>query len=262
MTINQLHQFAYVGLFLASTAGASEVRQSLVSLRVDGYEALKNERSYLDVGVKRIEEAAGPRCEILSTRAASKAAKQPWAPFDFYTKINVKLEQDDAIATGKLGEPDIFFVGDDGNRNGARDTHRLTRVVADNFRGSLDFNEARREPTWFSFLVAFKRGRIDYQGLMSVRTWLEADQCRSAVFLCSKTFAKDGQTFCEPDGWTRQVLEVIAEADVAGALSDSLFSVTDEKQKNDVAAVYLRFQDLDTQGQPVGAPYSEKVATK
>lgn len=263
MKIQNLHQFVLAGLFLSASAGAAgESRQSLVSLRVDGYDALKNDRSFLDVGLKKVDDAAGARCEVVSPDAKTRAAKQAWVPFDFYTNINLKEEQDDAIANGRLGEPDIFFAGDDGNRNGKADSHKLTRLVADNFRGSLDFSEGRREPSWFSFLVAFKRGKIDFIGLMSVRAWLDGDKCKSAVFFCTKTFKKGGQTHCEPDGWTRQLLEVIADADVPGALSDTFFSVTDEKLKNDVAAVHLRFQDLDTKGQPLGGPYTEKVASK
>lgn len=262
MKIQNLYRFAVLSLSLAASALAAESRQSLVSLRVDGYDALKDDRSFLDVGVKKVDDAAGSRCEILSPVPTTRAAKQAWAPFDFYTNIKLKVEQDEAIAAGRLGEPDIFFVGDDGNRNGKNDSHKVTRLVTDNFRGSLDFTEARREPTWFSFLVSFKRGKIDYQGLMSVRAWLATDKCKSALFLCTKAFKKDGQTHCEPDGWTRQVLEVIADADVPGALSDTFFSVSDEKAKNDVAAVHLRFQDLDGKGQPQGAPYTEKVASK
>lgn len=240
-------------LFLAQTASAySPDRESLVSLRTDYY---KDVRSYWDVGVDKDE------CAFLPPQT-KKTAAQPWAPFDFYTNVVDKAEQDKHKAAGTLGEPDVFFDGDNNNRNASKDPHDWTRIVADQFKGSLTFLQKRVTKNEFEFLLSFKRGLIDYKTLILTRAEIRKGKCTVFTVNCTDTSEKGGKTVCNKGGWNRELVEVVAQADSGGFASDKLFGVTDEQKKNDVYAVFGKFQDLDENGEPKGDPYLLKVASK
>ncbi len=252
-------------LFALATSAIAETstRITLMTLAVEGYDRLKDVRSYLDVGISSERTETGLDCGFHTPRKGTTAAAQAWAPFDFYTNILSKTQQEEHEAKGGLGEPDVFFAGDDRNRNSQSQSHRWTRKVADNFQGCIDFLEPKRDKSNFSFLVKFTRGLIQFESLFSARTWAEGDRCRAAIFDCTrKVRESDGTTRCESDGWTRKVLELRAQADLKGGLSDTLFRVTEEKTKNDVASIQGLFQDVDGQQRNVGKPYLETLATK
>lgn len=251
--------------FLASSLAfsASPTRLNLVTLGISGYDKLKDVKSYLDVAVEKQNSPQGPKCVLLSPRAGTRAARHDWAPFDFYTNVLHDEEQRLEDKAGRLGEADIFFAGDNNNRNGGTDSHEWTRRPTDSFRLSMDFLERIVNKDWFSFAIEFTRGKkIHYKRLVSARTWLSAKkECKASVFDCTDTFtAPDGTLRCHPTGWTRILSEVVAEASTAGYTSDVFFRVTDEKAKNDVASVSIWYDDLDALGRPLGKPYLEQVA--
>lgn len=253
---------ASLGLLIAFPALAKPARQSLVVLSVEGYDAYKDIRSLLDIGVVASGESDALTCAIADPKPGTKAAGRPWAPFDFYTNVLTQEEMDQEEAAGRLGEADIFFDGDNHNRNRGKHSHRWTRQVTDAFKGSLDFLQKKTDKDSFSFLLQFTRGKITYGGLVRARTYPKDGQCVAETVLCTKTYEADGKTHCHPDAWTKRVTDIVAEASVSGALSDKLWRVTDEKLKTDVASVSVVFQDLDKDGDDLGKPYKEKVAPK
>ncbi|MBY0369372.1 hypothetical protein K2X33_01715 [bacterium] len=244
-------------VMLSSIAlGAGEKRLSLVSMGVEGYDAFAPIRSYLDIGVARKEAA----CEILSPRAGTKAASRPWLPFDFYTNIHDDAERTKAQNAGTVGEADIFWVGDNGNRNAGNANHDATREVTAAFLGSLEFQQCRRQTDRFSCLLAFTRGSVVFKTLISVVAWPKEDGCTAAAFQCTKPYENEGTTHCQPDGWTRKIHEVVALASLTGAASDKFWRVTDEKKKTDVSSVEAVFQNYDTATQAEGDRYREHVS--
>jgi hypothetical protein len=236
-------------------------RHSVLAFSVTGYAALRDVRSFLDVGIEKIKEEGGHRCEILHPLPTTKAARQPWAPFDFYTNILTAKEQKAAAKEGTLGEPNIFFAGDENNRNNEGHSHKWTRQVADNFRLSLDFIKGPKVKNWFSFVIEFTRGKIFNQRLVSTRAFLDSKgECRAIIYDCSAiTIARDGSLSCTEDGWTRAILQVQAVASTSGALSDYYRGVKNEKSKNDVSKVLIELDNLDKKGMPEGSPYIHEV---
>jgi hypothetical protein len=260
--------FIFFVVFISGAKTSAEAlvkhsRLSAVEFSITGYEPLSDVRSYLEAGVAEDPSDMETPCKVLEPRANTVAAKQPWAPFDFYTNIRDVAEQSAHTKTKTVGEPDIFFAGDDGNRNRANHKHQWTRRVADNFKGSMEFTEKRLAKDWFSFLVVFSRGALSNKSLLSYRTWMQKGQCQGAVFECTKRLVDtNGKSLCEPDGWTKQVSRVVAEASISGAAYDKLFGTNDEKKKNDLAALNVEYRNLDANGDPIGDFYLEKVAPK
>ncbi len=262
-----LHRFATLSLFtILGTATLvcatpSAERLNVVNLAIEGYSALKDHRSYLDVGVLPVfENGTLSKCELLPPRKSSKAASQPWFPFDFYNNVLDSSTQNTQDKSNRLGEPDIFFEGDDNNRNGREDSHRWTCHVHDAFKGSLSFSEKVIEPDQFTFQLAFKRGVVAYEALFRTRAFVRDGKCAAATDHCTQIEDKDGKKTCAPNGWSRQLLQVVAQANLKGALSDTLLGVTDEKAKSDVAALFAIFQNIGPSGEPLGQPYREKQA--
>jgi hypothetical protein len=251
-----------VGALWAPTAGfaAQESRKSLISFRVEGYDKLKDVRSYLDVATQLSTLAETPECIFLSPLAGTKAARQPWAPFDFYTNVLNAEEQAQFKAEGTLGEADIFWKGDNANRNAAKYTADWTHLVTDSFRGSLEFMEKWQERDSFGFLLRFTRGTIDFQSLVKVRTWLENGSCQAEVVGCTDMEVVGGKTQCRPGGWNRHLLEVIAEASISGALADKFYGTIDQKKKTDVAKVHLVYKEFDKDGRLLDQVWKQKVA--
>src|SRR4051812_7503854 len=123
-------------------------------------------------------------------------------PYDFYTNVRDAAEQEAQKIAGALGQPDIFFDGDNNDRNGQKQSHLWTRAVTPEFLGSLDFLEKVRQKDWFSHLIRFTRGKVAFSALVSVRAWVHEGKCTAAAFSCTKTStASDGTTRCAPDGW-------------------------------------------------------------
>jgi hypothetical protein len=263
-----LHAWGALALVSAALLGDtghayhSFVRRNVLEFSVTGYAPLKDVRSFLDVGLKPSDISADT-CEVLIPRQATLASQQPWAPFDFYTNILSPEEQAQEKTNGTLGEPDIFFSGDNFNRNSSDKSHVWTRKVVSNFKGSLDFLERKVGKDSFSFWLQFRRGLLSYGGLVSVRARMKNGQCVAAVFLCDKPLKKaDSTTFCDPAGWSKKIQRIIAEASVQGAMADRFSGVLDEKKKNDIGALFIEFQDVDALGEEIGSTYVEKVATK
>src|SRR5690606_23735236 len=137
------------------------------------------------------------------------------APFDFYSNVVDATEQQENAAARKLGEPDIFFPGDDNNRNGDKASHRWTRAVAENFKGSIDFHDRTVQSHLVSFRIHFQRGPLEFHALIAARSAKRMDgTCRSVAYYCSLPVEHpDGSFACAKGGWTHQLLEVTAEAD-------------------------------------------------
>lgn len=254
----------FLVLLNVGTARGSQgpLRLSVLEFSVIGYAPLKDVRSYLDVGLKP-SETSEDACDILKPHSKTAASRQPWAPFDFYTNVLNPEEQAKEKAAGSLGEADIFFPGDNFNRNDSDKSHEWTRKVATNFRGSLDFLEPQISETSFSFSLKFTRGLLSYGGFIRVTPRLTKGQCSAAVYFCTKPLKQaNGKTACAPSGWTKKIHRIVAEASVSGAMSDKFNGVVEEKKKNDIASLSIEFQDVDSSGDEIGSRYLEKVAAK
>lgn len=236
--------------------GAGEQRLSLIHMGVEGHKPLADVKSFLDIGVIR----RGEKCEILFPRAGTKAATRPWAPFDFYTNITSDEQRQKAQDAGQVGEPDVFWMGDDHNRNAANHKHDQTREVTASFQKSLEFKEPRNGTDSFSRVLAFTRGPIVFSSLILVKTWARGAACAAAAFQCTKPFQREGVTECQEDGWTRKIQGVVATASASGASWDYFRGITDERLKNDVSAVEGIFQRYHADFEGHGEPFRETVA--
>ena len=258
-TFRLIAVLAFLATGLCANA-AQDTRKTLVSFRIEGYDKLKDVRSYLDVATTLAGTSDAPECILLSPLAGTKAAAQPWAPLDFYTNVLTPEDQATFKTEGTLGEADIFFKGDDTNRNGAKFTADWTRRVTESFRGSLDFLEKRQERDSVGFLLRFTRGVVSYQTLIKVRTWLDEGVCHAEMLGCSDTEVIGGKTECRAGGWNRHLREVIAEASVSGALADKFYGTTDEKKKTDIAKVHIVYKQYDKDGRLLDQVWKQKVA--
>jgi hypothetical protein len=215
----------------ASNPPVSYKRVSLLDISVKDYKPFEGMFSYLDVGISRKEDSQKPECDFLSPQVPS-GETWPWSPFDFYTNVRSDAEQKQFSA--ELGSSDVFFTGDDHNRNASTDSRAWTRKVTSNLLGSIDFLEPKKGKGWFSFRLKFTRNKLKFDGLIAARTWEEKGECKAKLFLCTKKIEKQGELNCESGGWTRSIDHVEAFADKAGGTYDYWNGTKDAKLKNDI----------------------------
>src|SRR5262249_33631253 len=103
-------------------------RDNQIAIRLKEVASYEKVVSYLDVGLQEtVNDRGDHRCEILTPRRNAKfdvdgrtvsGDIQNWkaSPFHFYNQGPTPEEQ--SLMRAVLGEPDVFFPGDDFNRNG------------------------------------------------------------------------------------------------------------------------------------------------
>lgn len=196
-------------------------------------------QSHLDLGVEETDASGVRVCKILNP-AAPKVSEKKWIPLDFYTSV---AQEEQAKHAATIGQADLFFKGDDLNRNGVGDSYKFTRELAPSLRESLAFLDKVTQDDKVQVLVTFRRGKLKFDGLMEARAIEVKDGCDAALVFCTKsnaaTKAADDKLKCDADGWTHRILTIRAVADEKGYAADkaaSLFSFTamKETEKNDV----------------------------
>lgn len=255
------YSFAFLGVFSALSAGADPIpkRVHLLKFVSEGYEPFKNKISSLDVAVLEKKEAEKVTCEILAPRAGTRVAKTAWAPADLYA--NLQNEKEQKAAGDRLGEKDIFFVGDDKNRNGKNDAHDWTVFPDPSLTNSMDFLDKKVSPHEFSYFFRFTRKGIFYQSIIRVTAKASSDGCSAVAYICdAKSLNAEART-CADGGW-RNFRKAIVSVDVRGGLTDQLKPPASDRERNDVAALKVVLSDVDADGNPKGDPYEETVAKK
>ncbi|MBI4403881.1 MAG: hypothetical protein HY537_06965 [Deltaproteobacteria bacterium] len=255
MIISQLSALSI--LHAAATRKASRVH--LVELAVQGYAPFKDKLTSIDAGILKITEGDKTRCEILEPRASSVLSQKLWAPLDFYS--NVVNETEEEIES-RHGEPDIYFDGDDNNRNGSNDSHMKTLTPLQSFAKSLAFGKrTSTDKSSLSFPIQFKRGEIHFSGHLQVATSAGQGSCRTSAYLWLQT---------NPPGESKpriryELRKVIAYADLVGGTLDKILSWSPfskkapEADKKDIKKVEALVAEVDDQGRR-GEPHYIQLA--
>lgn len=211
-----------------SYAGPEFQRVSLITFSIEGYAPYNDKRMYLDAGVHDVNGA----CELLTARAGSRAAQQAWTPLDFYGN------QVGGGPNQQPGESDLFFAGDEHNREAGTIDASATLTPDPYLLDSFDFDQARRAKDWLSFNLGFTRGYLVYHTLIGVRAFRDGDHCSAMAVLCAKPVAgENGSANCEADGWTKHVTAVIAAASISGALRDRFRTIHRDRERHDIASL-------------------------
>lgn len=228
-------------------------RVHLFKFTSEGYEALKNKISSVDIG---LDEGA---CELLAPRQGTRAAGFPWAPADLYT--NVQTEAEKKTAGPRLGEKDIYFAGDDNNRNGNGQAYDWTLVPDTSLTNSMDFLKKQVSKKEASYFFRFRRTGIDYQTVIRYTAHRTTTGCTAMAYVCDKGQVDTATQQCRAGGW-RHFRKVAVGVDVKGALTDKLIAPKTDKERNDIAYIKVELANVDGEGNPVGSPYEDIVAKK
>lgn len=234
-------------------------RLHLLQFVSQGYAPIKDKASSLDVGVMETTEESGVRCELMAPRTDSRVAKQPWAPSDLYT--NVLTEEEKQTEVKRAGEKDIYFEGDDKNRNNKQETYDWTLAPDTKLTNSMDFGNKTQTPSEVSFYLQFTRTGISYETLLKISTIPSATGCAAYAYVCDSQALDKETRSCKTGGW-RRFSRAIVDVDVKGALMDSLKPPPSDKQRNDIKALRFSLSKVDEKGIPVGDIYEETVAKK
>lgn len=234
-------------------------RVHLLKFTTEGYEPYRTKFMSLDVGV--LEKRTGDRveCELVTPRTQTRAAGLPWAPLDFYANLRNATERQ--AAGDRVGEANIFFAGDENNRNGGNDAATATVVPDPMMTNSMDFMDRRTSQTEISTFFRFVRTGILYQSLIRVKAKLVGGSCTAIAYVCNVGAVDATARTCAANGW-RQFRKTIVTADVRGGLGDQFRTPASDRERNDVAALRLELSNIDADGNPTGAPYEETVARK
>lgn len=236
-------------LAFSGSAFAGNKRVPLVQFVSEGYAPHKNRISSLDIAVS--EE----KCELLSPLPKTKAATARWAPADLY--VNVQTPTDFQKAGARQGEKDIFFVGDDNNRNAKGEPYTSTIATDPTLTNSMDFENKRVTATSMSYVFRFTRTGILYETILRIDAKLAKDGCTALAYVCDRL----NGTECEAGAW-KQFKRAIVAVDVKGGLMDSIRAPASDKQRNDISSLRLVLSEVDDEGYPKGTPYEKVVAKK
>ncbi len=241
----------------AFSANAAETprRVRLVKFVSEGYPPLKNKVSSLDVGVLEKKDGENVVCEILDPRPKTKAASTRWAPADLYS--NAQSPKEFATAGARQGEKDIFWVGDDNNRNGGTDSYQLTLGPDPVLTNSMDFEDKLATKNGFSYRFRFTRKGIHFETIVRVEAKALNGNCTAYAYHCDRL---EGDQ-CAAGAW-KNFRRATVVVDVKGALQDSFKPPTSDKERNDISALRLELSEVDAQGYPKGEPYEKVVAKK
>jgi len=241
---------------MASSAfGATAKRVHLVKFMSEGYAPHKNRISSLDVGVSESKEGDKLKCELLAPKVGSKAAAARWAPADLY--VNVQTPTDFAKAGARQGEKDIFFEGDDNNRNGAGQAYTTTIATDPTLTNSMDFENKTVTADSVTYGFRFTRTGILFDTIIRIDAKPSAEGCTAIAYVCDQMSGKE----CTAGAW-KQFKRAIVTVDVKGGLMDSIRPPASDKQRNDISSLRLELSEVDGEGYPKGSPYEKVVAKK
>lgn len=246
-------------------------RIPLVRIRLKELASYENVVSHLDIGVEETVSPSGIHsCSILRPREGARIQTKddgtqvmtgkerawPWSPFHFYN--NVVDEEERATFKDSLQEPDIFFPGDDFNRNARSKSDPLascswSRRVDEKYEKCFTFVLLKPEvPNAFRMSIQFQRGQLDWKGLLAVVAEYDAReaQCKAYGLLCSDIrYDGNGSPSCAEGGWTHQLHEVLAYPDTKGYAADlvrsALFTIP-ETQKNDIRRIEAQLSKISS----------------
>lgn len=243
ITNRYLTGFLVFVLTIISDSAQGNVRRiQLFSLTSEGYEELEKKQMSWDIGVQETANNQGAiECSLLRPREGTQAAKWEWAPLDIY--YNAVDDAERTRLRAQWGERDIYFEGDDLNRNGKGEDHTWTLKVPKDFRESLDFfsRKMNDSQTRLELDIGVTRGSLVMRRLFRVDAVLENGRCVAHAFLCTKP---DDKGICDENNWLHQIREIVAHIDVAGGLLDRARAVRSGKLKNDIESLVGLVIDL------------------
>jgi len=243
--------YSFILFFCGAAFAGTTKRVHLVRFVSEGYPAYKNKVSSLDVGVS----GDNVNCELLDPQKKTKAAAARWAPADLYTNAQTAAEFQGAGA--RQGEKDIFFVGDDNNRNGAGQSYQATLVADTSLTNSMDFENKVREKDSAQYGFRFTRTGILYQTIIRIEAKPSKEGCTALAYVCDRVEGAG----CAAGGW-KQFRRAIVTVDVKGGLMDSFKPPASDKERNDIKELRLELSEVDGEGYPKGSPYEKVVAKK
>jgi len=225
---------------ITEPAAERRFRAHLVEFTSEGYEPYKNKVSSIDVGVLENRSDRGVECELLAPQASTRAAKQPWAPQDLYT--NVVSEQEKTEHPDRQGEKDIFFTGDDNNRNGTKQSYQSTMIPETMLANSMDFENKKIEKSEFTFSFRFTRKGILVERRMKLKVKPTGSTCVAGAYICA-----NNDNSCTD--W-RLLHKVVVHVDVKGGIKDRVRPPASDRERNDIKKVVLQESALDKDEKP------------
>jgi hypothetical protein len=273
------------GILLFSLSATSLVvaqplisRQHLVEMSSTGYDKLKDKIMSLDNAVETTIDDDGVTCEVKEPRK-SKTSQMSTAPMHFYANVI----GDDRVTNDTRGENDIFWNGDNFNRNGRTDSYLKTMDPHPAFGSCLHFTLQEKSKNLkfkfdqkaqaaYAFGVNFRRGTpdkyglVDFNALMEIRTYVDHSEavpsCKSYAAVCLNTGELNGKQVCQ-DGMWQQLRTIVAELNYKIAFREYFsFTTIPETEKHDVDALSGLVSDLDQNGIPDKTGYVVKLAGK
>lgn len=182
-------------------------REHLVELVVINSSLFANALISIDAGVGWMPVNQGDQCQLLDPMR-KEFTKLPWAPLDYYKRLEERGVKE---AADLEGAPDIYFEGDDDNRNGRKDASDLTSIV-DPARKDVVFKRLSRGPVEAVFAVGFDRGALAFTSLMKVRALEKDGDCVAEAIVCHPTRTDAmGVTVCD-GAWSNPIDQIRAHA--------------------------------------------------
>lgn len=228
-------------------------RAHLLKFVSDGYAPLKNKWSNLEIGLDTVN------CELLAPRQETRAAKFPWAPADLYS--NIESGDEKSSAGERKGEKDIYFIGDDNNRNGRYQSADWTIVPDASLTNSMDFLNKKADKKEVSYFFRFQRTGILYETIIRINAVNQEQGCTAIAYVCDKNRVNLADKECTAGGW-RQFRKAIVGIHVSGALTDKFKQPKSDRERNDISFIKVELANVDANGIPTGAAYEEVVAQK
>lgn len=244
-------------------------------MMLQGYRQLEKKTLRFDVGIKEKKDQTGNlSCTLITPRPGKAAASLPWTPFDFYGNTLSEPEHKDSLLNAQKRR-DIFFVGDDFNRNGRKDSVEWTMDPHPAFAQSLHFSNFLPFRDQFQFSLQFSRGTRNERGLLQFAALLgvssyvgvidSKELCWAKATLCTHVGTdSDGKPFCSTskEHPIYEVARIRAQFDYPAAAKDYMSSVVDERQKHDVKELLGDVRVLSADGTPIGPMHEISLAKK
>jgi len=213
--MKHLFQFLLLGLGVSLFAGCggnkvSEHERSRTStksnetfsrinlLRIYSVGALTDYFTSIDFGIEKYFpfSSGAHECRILQPMTDELRSRSP-SPAHLYMN---KTEAEVKDGKGNTDAEEVFFPGDNDNRNGREDNHEWTQIPSQEY---LQFRKVWQITHGeYRFYVSFDLGGYKFKGNVQVKTWANAEGCETGAYLCTEV---DEQGRCTSEDWSLRI---------------------------------------------------------